>query len=248
MALGSGFKGLFRIGSPTREIDEELEFHVAMKTEELVASGMTPEAARAEAVERLGDADWIREECGTIRREIDRRREHREWFDTLRQDVRYALRRMAHQPSFAVLAVLVLALGIGANTTMFSAYNDSVLREDPAVTAQDELVAIYRQRLRDRVRDPRRGFGHLGYLQYKEQARSFQGMTASRSMGVILNERDGSTVLAGKLVSSDYFDVLGVDMYLGRSFLPEEGRTAGTHPVAVVSHAFWRDRLEANRT
>jgi hypothetical protein len=67
MALGSGFKRLFRIGDPTREIDEELEFHLAMKTEELVASGMTPEAARAEAVERLGDAGWIREECGTMR-------------------------------------------------------------------------------------------------------------------------------------------------------------------------------------
>ena len=89
------------------QVDEELEFHLAMKTEELVASGMTPEAAQAEAVERLGDAGWIREECGTIRREFDRRREHREWFHTLRRDVRYALRRIARQPVFAALAVLV---------------------------------------------------------------------------------------------------------------------------------------------
>ncbi|MEJ2204803.1 MAG: ABC transporter permease [Gemmatimonadota bacterium] len=239
MALGSGFKRLFRIGDPMREIDEELEFHLAMKTEELVASGMTPEAARAKAMERLGDADWIREECGTIRRELDRQREQREWFDTLRRDVRYALRRMARQPVFASLAVLVLALGVGANTTIF--------RDDPAVEAQDELVGIYRQRLStDRLRDPRRDFGHLGYLQYKEQARSFAGMTAWRPLGIIMNEADGSVSLSAKLVSSDYFDVLGVDMYLGRSFLPEEGRTPGTHPVAVVSYALWRDRLGAN--
>lgn len=247
MALGSGFKRLFRIGDPTQEIDEELEFHLAMKTEELVASGMTPEAARAEAVERLGDAAWIREECGTIRRELDRHREHREWFDTLRRDVRYALRRMARQPVFAALAVLVLALGVGANTTMFSAYNDWVFRDDPAVEAQDELVGIHRQRLRNnRLLSTRRGFGHLGYLQYKEQARSFTGMTAWRPVGITMNEADGSVSLGAKLVSSDYFDVLGVNMYLGRSFLPEEGRTPGTHPVAVVSHALWRDRLGAN--
>ena len=246
MALGSGFRRLFRIGDPTREIDEELAFHLAMKTEELVTSGMTPEAARAEALERLGDAGWIREECGTIRRELDRQREHREWFDTLRRDVRYALRRIARQPVFASLAVLVLALGVGANTTMFSAYNDWVFRDDPAVEAQDELVGIYRQRLRSRAIDPRRGFGHLGYLQYKEQARSFAGMTAWRPVGITMSEADGSVSLSAKLVSSDYFDVLGVDMHLGRSFLPEEGRTPGTHPVAVVSHALWRDRLGGN--
>lgn len=245
MPLESGFKRFFRRSDPTREIDEELELHVEMKTDELIGSGMTPEAARAEAEHLLGDIERLRAECRDIHRQHRRRQNRREWFGMLRQDVRYALRRGSRQPGFTVLVVVVLGLGIGANTTIFGAYNDWVLRSHPAVTAQDELVAVHRQRLRPRPRDPNRGFGHLGYLAYKERAESFAGMAAWRLLDAELQHADGSEVLSAKLVSSDYFDVLGVEMAMGRSFLPEENRSRGIHPVAVVSHALWRDRLGA---
>lgn len=245
MALGSGFKRFFRLSDSRGEIDEELAFHIDMKTEELVASGITPEAARAEAVERLGDVEWVREECRGIRAELDRVERAHDFLETLRQDVRYALRLMARKPSFAAMSVAILALGVGANTAMFGAYNDWTFRGHPAVEAPDELVAIYRVRPERRRLDPRGGFGHLGYLAYKDRLESFAGLTAWRPSTIVMNGAEGSIELSAKLVSADYFEVLGVRMELGRSFLAEEGRTEGTHPVAVVSHDLWTERLGA---
>jgi predicted permease len=240
MALGEGFRRLFRSTNDIDgEIREELEAHLEMKTEDLLASGLPREQAEAEARRLLGDRPWVVEECRKVRVHIKRGKARRERLDTLRQDVRYAARRMQKGPAMTALVITVLGLGIGVNTTVFSALNDWFFRGAPGVSEPDRLVALFRSFGPDeRIR-----LGHLSYMKYAEEVESFTGLAASRPVELVLEEDDGTALLEAKLVSANYFDVVGVDMMLGRGFLPEEDEQAGTHPVVVVSHTVWRDRL-----
>jgi putative ABC transport system permease protein len=240
MLLGEGFRRFFRSSNDVdRDIREELEAHLEMKVEDLIASGLSRERAEAEARRLLGDRAWVVEECRKVRVHIRRSESRKERFDTLRQDVRYAVRRMQRAPAVTALVIAVLGLGIGVNTTVFSAVNDWFFRGAPGVNEPDRLVALFRSF----GPDDRTRLGHLSYLKYAEQVESFTGLAASRPVRMVLQEDDGTALVQTKLVSANYFDVLGVDMTVGRGFLPEEEQEAGTHPVAVISHTFWRDRL-----
>ena len=235
-----GFRRFFRSSDDVDgDIREELEAHLQMKAEDLIASGLSRERAEAEARRLLGNRTWLVEECRKVRVHIRRSESRKERFDTLRQDVRYAVRRMQKTPAVTALVIAVLGLGIGVNTTVFSAVNDWFFRAPPGVSEPDRLVVLFRSL----GPDGRRCLGHLGYLRYAEQVESFTGLVASRGVRMVLQEDDGTALPQTQVVSANYFDVLGVDMTLGRGFLPEEEQEAGTHPVAMVSHTFWRDRM-----
>lgn len=125
MALGEGFRRFFRSSNDVdRDIREELEAHLEMKADDLIASGLSRERAGREARRLLGDRAWVLAECRKVRVHIGRRERRKERFDTLRQDVRYAVRRMQKAPAVTALVIAVLGLGIGVNTTVFSAVND----------------------------------------------------------------------------------------------------------------------------
>jgi len=155
------------------------------------------------------------------------------------QDVRYGARMLAKHPGFTAVAVLTLAIGIGANVAIFSLVNEVFLRSAPAVTAPDRLVALGRSTGGQSFEN----FGHLMYLEYRDQAQSFTGLAASRGASLLWKDVAGTVVLDGQLVSGNYFSVLGVKLARGRGFLPEDDRAPGTSPVAILSYAAWTGRF-----
>src|SRR4051812_14645104 len=106
-------------GKPGKEVDSELAFHIEERIRAYIAAGKTPEEARIAAIERFGDTQAVRDECVRLLLEERRTRHRREWFDDLGQDVRFAVRAAANAPLFTVLSIVTLALGIGANATVF---------------------------------------------------------------------------------------------------------------------------------
>src|SRR5687767_6863097 len=136
---------LFRIrfgrGDLARDLDDELAFHLETRIQRLVASGMPLEAARAEALRQFGDVGAVRRDCLILDTDRERAMRRANMLDELRHDLAYAVRILRHNRGFAVTVVLTLALGIGANTAIFTLIDAVLLRELP-VHAPDELIAI----------------------------------------------------------------------------------------------------------
>ena len=153
-------------------------------------------------------------------------------------DLRYALRRLAGSPGFTLVAVLSLGLGIGANTAMFSLVNSVLIRELP-VRAPEELVEIYTSESDGFAYSTSSNPDFQDLRAFAAGSGVFSGVVGNRTF-IARVEREGRPEVAfGELVSWDYFDVLGVPMALGRSFLPTEDVTPGTHPVAILGHRTW---------
>ncbi len=170
---------------------------------------------------------------------------------TLWQDLRYGARMLMKQPSFTLIAVLALGLGIGVNTAILSAVNGFVLRPLP-VPKPDELIAPYWGRKQDA--QVWEAFSYANYEDLRAQNQSFAGLcawaniSASISSGESRNaaENERAEVVLGELVSGNYFDVMGVKPLLGRGFTPEEDRTPNSHPVVVIGHQLWQRRFNAD--
>ena len=151
--------------------------------------------------------------------------------ENLLKDLRYAFRSLVKRPGFTIVAILTLALGIGINTTVFSLANSVFLRQLP-VAAPQNLVWIFSDR-----DNPT---SYPEYLEYQQQTELFDGVMAYEWMGLNLGSEGQSERVEGTLVSGNYFDVLGVKAELGRTFLPDEDKTPGASPVAVISHNLWQ--------
>jgi putative ABC transport system permease protein len=157
--------------------------------------------------------------------------------DEMFQDLRYGARVLAQGRGFTVAAVLCLALGIGANTAIFSLASAVLWRPLP-VERPGQLVEIIRG---DGMTE--KSLSHPDYLAISERNDTLAGLAISSLTEFSFGHGKQSQMVAGELVSGNYFDVLGVRPVLGRAFLPEEDRTPGTHPVVVVSHDFWQSQL-----
>ncbi len=156
--------------------------------------------------------------------------------DEMFQDLRFGARMLVKHKGFTVFAILSLALGIGANTALFGVVDRLLVRRLP-VNAPEQLVNFS-------GRDP--DLSWPTYLDYRDQNDVFDGLLAYKETPLNLSESGQSERITGALVSGNYFDVLGVSPALGRAFLPEEDRTPGTHPVAVVSYGLWQRRFGAD--
>lgn len=161
--------------------------------------------------------------------------------DTLLRDARQALRFLARRPLFSVVAILSLAMGIGVNTSIFSAVNALLLRPPSGVVEPERVVEL------GRTRDGQ-GFDTFSYpdLLDLRAAPGFAGLSAWRMTPLSVSLGEEARRTNGMVVSANYFSVLGVRPAIGRFFLPEEERVPGGHPVAVVSDRFWRETLEAD--
>jgi predicted permease len=158
--------------------------------------------------------------------------------ETLFQDLRFGFRRLIKTPGFAVIAILSLALGIGANTAIFSLVNMILFRPLPVANPQ-EVVSVSAVGKDGAVA----AFSYPNYLDFRDRNEVLSGLLVSRFVGVSLSRNGNNEKLWGNLVSGNYFDMLGVKPALGRTFLPEEDKTRLSHPVVVISYSLWQTRF-----
>ena len=159
----------------------------------------------------------------------------------LLQDLRYAIRTLLKKPGFALITVATLAVGIGANTAVFSIVNAMLFRPRP-VAQPERLVELY-------VGDagsPYQTGSYQDFLIFRDQPEIFSGLAAYSVEQFKLGGAESVEQVWGEAVSGNYFELLGVNAVRGRTFLPEEDRNPGTHPVAVISHGLWQRRFGAD--
>ena len=162
--------------------------------------------------------------------------------NNLWQDVRYGFRRLRQSPGFTALAILSLALGIGANTAIFSLVDTVLLRPLP-VAHPEQLVEVYGTMHNGADYTIQ---SYLNYKDYRDRNNVFSGLLVYRFAPMSLSHSDRNERVWGYIVSGNYFDVLGVAPMLGRTFLPEEDQTEGSHPVAVLGYGCWQRRFGAD--
>ncbi|HEY3027289.1 MAG TPA: ABC transporter permease, partial [Pyrinomonadaceae bacterium] len=150
------------------------------------------------------------------------------------QDLRYGMHKLVKNPGFTIVAVLALALGIGANSTIFSLANSVFLRQLP-VPQSNQLVWLFT--------DQNNNVSYPDYVDYSHQTDIFSGLLAYEWVALNMGSSGQADRIQGALVSANYFDVLRVAVERGRSFLPEEDQTPGAAPVAVISHQLWQDHF-----
>ena len=225
-----------------RELAEEMKFHLELKAEENLATGMSPQEAHLAARRQFGNQ--------TLLREVSREMWGVKSIETLFQDLRYGVRMLLKQPGFTLTAVLTLTLGIGANTAIFSLL-DAVLLKSLPVQKPHELVLFGKGEAMGATDDfPNRSWDLFSYPFYREvQQRTtvFSEVAAllsiHRRVHVTVNSAGEAEQLDVQLVSGAYFPVLGVNARLGRVFSNADDQTPGAHPVVVISHGWWERRL-----
>jgi predicted permease len=222
-----------------REVDDELRFHLDMKTQELIDAGANPTDARERARAEFGDIDYTRRylnDTDRARMHLQRRVERS---DELRQDVRFAFRQLKRNPGFTIIALLTLALGIGANTAIFSVVRGVLLRNLP-YAEPDRVMGIASV-----FRGHAMTVSPADFNDWRRQSKSFSAMAASEESTVNLTGSGTAERFTQARVSANMFQLLGIRMTLGRAFAPGEDATDAPR-VAVLSDGLWRSRFGAD--
>ncbi|MBW3631330.1 MAG: ABC transporter permease, partial [Gemmatimonadetes bacterium] len=224
---------LFR-GPPQAEVDEEFQHHLEERVRDYVARGMAPERARAAALERFGNLEAARSECERLLAEERRAEDRRDQLDDLRQDVRFGVRAALRAPLFSLLAVLTLALGIGANAAVFGVLK-SVLLDSLPYSDSDRLVRIYTQF--ENAPTERSSVSPGAATDLAERLRSFSSMSFFNfsAQDITYNAESGPRVLSGAAVQGNLFSTLGVRAALGRTLTEADGNQS----TLLLTHAGW---------
>jgi putative ABC transport system permease protein len=235
---------VFRRERLERELDEEIRFHLeleAMQQQAAVASSGVErrESPELAARRRFGHVETIREER--------RLATGLALLDQLQQDAHHAIRQLTRAPGFAAGIALTLALGVGANATMFAVVDRIMLRAPQGIGDADRLVQFSSIReLRDGSRDTSTAYSYASYLEFRALSKEFERVTAIRGPIDIAVDRGVAAVnVRGALVGDDYFTTLAVRPALGRFFAIDETRPPSGAAVAVISHGLWRSRYGA---
>ena len=226
--LFSIMRFLFRRAKVEREIDQELQYHVDRQTEVNIARGMDPREARRQAILSVGPIGSLKEDCRDARTG--------QVFETLWRDVRYGMRVLRKNPGFSLVAILTLALGIGANTAIFSLVYGVLLRPLPYQNG-GELVVLHQQRTKAAV--PNIPFSVKELEDYSRQNHTLQGIVEHHTMVFLLSDKVSAERVQSAVVSGNFFDVLGVKPILGRTFVAADDEL-GAAPVIVLSYQFWQ--------
>jgi predicted permease len=222
----------WQIRKKNADLERELRSDLELEEEEQQENGLPPEEARYAARRTFGNPTLIREQT------------HETWgwapFERLAQDLHYALRQLRRSPGFTLTAVLILALGTGAVTAVFSLIDAALLRMLPVENPQ-QLVQFKTVSPAFPEDD---AFSYPSFQALKKQTQVLAGALAFRRLHKIDFEVDGHSALSeGQLVSADYFSVLGVKAALGRTIVPADEAVAGESPVAVIGYDYWRTRF-----
>jgi putative ABC transport system permease protein len=226
------------------EVRREIELHLELRAREFEAQGMTPEAARREALEAFGDRGAIESELRDLRGGTLRERRRRDRLGELRQDLRVAVRGLLRAPGFTIVALLTLALGIGANSAIFSVIRSVLLRPLPYPDS-DRLVQLWTD-YRARGRSTPEWLQPPEFLDWRAGNQTFAGMAAYTGWGPDLTGAGEPAALAGIAVSGNYFKVVGVSPAIGRGLTLADD-DPGAERVLVLADPIWRRRFGADR-
>jgi len=217
------------------DLDDEFRSHLEMSIDLNLRKGMTPADARREALRSFGGLEQTKE--------LYREQRRLPMIETTLQDLRFGLRMLRRTPGFSILAILCLTLGIGANAAVFSWVEGILFRPYPAVTHQEQLLAL--------AGTARGESGHTAiswpdFADLQRNCTLFDAFFVSKIMGTTLSIGDRAEVTTGSIVSANYFDALGVHPILGRGFEPGEDAGRNAHPVTVVSYQLWKGRFKGD--
>jgi len=230
-------RALFHKTEMEQELDEELRFHLEKEIEQNLARGMNPEEARSAALRSFGGMERVKEASRDVRGV--------RLVEELWQDLRYGGRMLLKHKGFTLVAVLSLALGIGANTALFSVCNAVLFK--PLPYAEPDRIVVLSERMSDGKLSE---VAPANFVDWRNVSRSFSGMAAVRASSFassfILGGQSEASRLVGGDVSSSFFSALGVRFMLGRNFLPDED-LPGHDRVAILSYAAWSERFGADR-
>jgi putative ABC transport system permease protein len=225
-----------------REIDEELDLHIEMRTRDLISRGMDPKSAREMAASRLGDRAVLKQTCADLGRKRDREMRVVQWLEEFLDDVKYAIRQLRHSPGFTFVAAITLALGIGANSAIFALVDTTLLKPLP-LPNPDRLLMVW-----ERTNRSSRGYvSPLNLLDWNERSRTVEklGGFAPSVGGMVMNGADGNAeTVSRQWVTAGFFDALGVTPLAGRTFLPSDDSQRTR--VVVLNELFWRSRFASD--
>jgi putative ABC transport system permease protein len=222
-------------------VDAELAFHLEMRAQEYAERGLDADAARAEAIRRMGDLERVRGTCRTLGEARERDMERTEYIDEIRSDLRFGLRQLLRAPALTAVAVLTLALGIGATAAIFGVVDAVVLRPLPF----DAPERVMRLRAIARAGEAS-SVSAANFLDWRSQGASrFERMAAKVGTGMAYAGRDVPVRLDGARVSADYFRVFGVRPMLGRDFHADDDE-AGRGDVVVLAARTWATYFDSD--
>ncbi len=220
-------RSLFRRTRVERELDDELGYHVERLTEDLVASGLSRAEARYAAMREMGALEPRREECRDARGIT--------LIDSLRQDLSYALRSLRKSPGFSTVAILSLALGIGANTTIFTFVNAVLLR--PLPYPESQRLVVLREQPEGSLETV--NVHPVNFVEWRARARSFEALALVQTPPLNVLSPTGAEQVARVQTTPDLFGVFGVAPILGRAFTDLDARP-GADNVVVLGYGFWQ--------
>jgi macrolide transport system ATP-binding/permease protein len=236
---------LFRNERAEKDLAREIASHLSLLEDEFQRRGMTPAEARLAARRAYGGTEQAKQ--------LHRDERSILWLEQTLQDLRHACRSLARSPGFTLASVITLALGVGVNTTLFSAYNAVALKPLP-VTDAKRVVRLERWLESGMLGEIQYDFSYLEYVHFRDHQDVFSNlMAASWPVRVLAslsegNQQGGNALktLQGEIVSGNYFTGLGISTRIGRTFGPEEDRAPGANPVIVLSYAFWQREFQGD--
>ena len=228
-SFGAGLRALFRKSKGNAELDAELRDYLDAAAAQKMKDGMSREEARREARLEVGSADAVKEEVHSVGWESV--------VESFWQDVRFAVRMLRKSPGFTVVAILTLALGIGANTALFSIVNGVLLNPLP-YPHPEQLVTIHESK-------PHFGTGSISYpnfLDWQKNNHTLSSMAVSRPVSFNLTGQGPAEQVKGQFITSDFFSILGVKPLMGRLFVRADDQR-GAAPVAMIGEGFWKRKF-----
>src|SRR5207237_1522791 len=234
--MASLWRNLARRDRVDRDLDEEIRASFESLVADRIAAGMRPEEARRAATLEFGGVEVVKERVRDARAGAS--------LDTLRQDARYAVRLLRRNPTFTIVAALSLAIGIGANTTIFTIANALLLRSPTGIADPDRVLDVFRT-------EDGRTLGNFTssypyYLDVRERTTMLAGIFAYELelLPVSVGAADGTELAFANVVTASYFPVLGVAPAAGRLFLADDDATPGAAPIVALSYRFWQRRFD----
>lgn len=216
-------------GQIQSEVDEEIEFHLEMRTQELIAQGIDPLRARDQAEEEFGNLSAARHDLASLDVRVERERRRVEWLGEFLQDFRFGLRTLRTHPGFTLVTLLTLALGVGVNNSIFSVVNGVLFKPLPFFE-EEQLVSVW----------PRKGLQKAEYEILEENSSYYESLSLYQSaVGFSLAADGRAERLVGAYVSGDLFQTLGVTPLLGRA-LQKADQEPGATPVVVLGESLWK--------